>query len=338
MYSCWRSRKRHVDRRVGRAETRVRRVGGRVTCGLGAALLGMTFVGAACDRFQDRSPVSPSDVIGNPVLAGEVLAQWSPYVGIQLAGQAREAYSDAISALQAAGRLRGVRIEITRSLTAGDPVLRAVTETGIEVLGLISNEILALPNVEGEIDAIFASYPDIRYFQLGNEITTIAGSTMTIEQYMAIFLRIYDHVQSRHPGRAILLTQSTLGSGLHGPTELEAMVGLGLERVDPGAVIIAVNMYDLDNASQYLGLPGGPLRSFRLWVTESGVRDPNLHLAWVRDSYPHLRNLLRAERVYWFVMWGGDTGPDVNFGLIQNPAAFPNYWKSPLFELLTSSL
>ena len=302
-----------------------------------AVLLGASLVGAACDRFENGSPVSPSDIAGNPVLAGEVLAQWSPYVGIQLAGQAREAYGDAISRLQAAGRLRGVRIEITRRLNAGDPVLKAVTETGVEVLGLISNEFLTLPNIEGEIDAIFASFPGIRYFQIGNEITTIAGSTMTIDQYMTVFLRIYGHVQSRHPGRAILLTQSTLGSGLHGPTELEAMVGLGLNRVDPSRVILAVNMYDLDNASQYLGLLGGSLRRFRLWVTESGVRDPNLHLAWVRDSYPRLRNMLRAERVYWFVMWGGDTGPDVNFGLIRSPGAFPTYWKSPLFELLAGS-
>jgi hypothetical protein len=34
-------------------------------------------------------------------------------------------------------------------------------------------------------------------------------------------------------------------------------------------------------------------------------------------------------------MWGGDEGPDTDFSLIKFPASHPNYWKSPLFDLLT---
>ena len=295
---------------------------------------------AACDGFQNqRSPVAPSEILADPRLTGEVLAQWSPYIGIQLAGQARAAYSDALSTLRASGQAKGVRVEITRSLSPGDPTYRAVVGTGVEVLGLISNEFLFAANIEQEIDRIFASYPEIRHFQIGNEVTTIprTGPPLAIEEYMAIFHRIYDHVQSHDRGRAILLTQSTLGSGLLGPTELEAMVDLGLAALDPNRVIIAINMYDLDHANQYVGLLGGPLRRFRLWVTESGTRTPDLHMAWVRDSYPRLRNLLRAERVYWFVMWGGDSGPDTDFSLIKNPGDFPNYWKSELFRLLAGT-
>ncbi|MEE2638804.1 MAG: hypothetical protein VYE68_16400 [Acidobacteriota bacterium] len=291
----------------------------------------------ACERFENRSPISPTDVRADPGLGIEVLAQWSPYVGIHVAGQALETYREAVSILRAAGRLKGVRIEITRGLSPGDPTLRAITATGVEVLGLISNEILRLPNIEDEIDHIFRAYPQIRHFQVGNEVTTNqGGTTITIQQYMTIFQRVYDHMLSSDPGRAILLTQSTLGSGLHGPTELEAMGHLGLSGLDPRHVIVAVNMYDLDHASQYLGLLGGALRGFRVWVTESGIRDPERHLSWVRDSYPRLRNLLRAERVYWYVMWGGDSGPDTDFSLVKNPSAYPNYWRSPLFELLAS--
>jgi hypothetical protein len=33
-------------------------------------------------------------------------------------------------------------------------------------------------------------------------------------------------------------------------------------------------------------------------------------------------------------MWGGDTGTDSEFSLVKHPASYPNYWKSPLFELL----
>jgi hypothetical protein len=300
-----------------------------------ALLLVWTVV--ACD---DPSPLTPSDVLGDPTLSREVLTRWSPYIGIHLTGAAREAYVDAVLALRAAGQLKGVRVEITRSLSPADTTYRAISGTGVELLGLISNEFLFSPNIEQEIDQIFAGFPEIRHFQIGNEVTTIlpsSGPTITIEEYMVLFRRIYDHVQSRHPGRATLLTQSTLGSSLHGPEELESMANLGLNELDPQHVIVAINLYDLSHAGQYSGLLGGPLRGFRLWVTESGARNPNMHAAWVREEYPRIRNLLRAERVYWYVMWGGDSGPDTDFSLIKNPRSAPNYWKSPLFKLLSGT-
>jgi hypothetical protein len=105
--------------------------------------------------------------------------------------------------------------------------------------------------------------------------------------------------------------------------------------MDPDKVIVAINAYDPDNVSQFSGLLGGPLRPFRVWVTESGRPDPDQHVSFVRDKYPLLRRFLRAERVYWYVMWGGDDGPDTGFSLIRFPTRYPNYWKSPLFELLT---
>ena len=83
----------------------------------------------------------------------------------------------------------------------------------------MSNDNLFEPDIEGVIDRIFSGAPEIRYFQIGNEVTTIlpsTGPTITIEQYAALFQRIYEHVQSHYPGRAILLTQSALGSGLRG--------------------------------------------------------------------------------------------------------------------------
>ena len=291
-----------------------------------APFLILLFASAGCNG---GSPVSPDEALGpDASVAQDVSARWSPYVGVHVTGQALEAYRDAVAHLRAAGRLRGARVEITRSLNPSDPVIRDLSAAGVELLGLISNEYLFAQDIEQEIDDVFAAFPEISHFQIGNEVTTIlprTGPTIEIDQYMATFQRIYDHVQNRHSGRATLLTQSTLGSGLHGPTELEAMVDLGLNHMDPSKVIIAINVYDLDNASQYLGLLGGPLRRFRVWVTESGVRDPNRHVAWVRDNYPRLRNLLRAERVYWHIMWGGDTGPDADFSLIRNPESCPDY-------------
>jgi hypothetical protein len=294
----------------------------------------------ACTDNKTLTPIGPSDTaFSDPTLTQEVRQQWSPYVGLHVTGEALSAYQDSLTRLLGAGRLRGVRLEISRNhLASGDPVTHAIGALGVELLGLINNEFLFDPDLEGVIDRIFAAYPEIRYFQVGNEITTIlpaTGPTMTIEGYMAAFQRIYDHVQLRYPNRATLLTQSTLGSGLHGPQELEQMAALGLAQMDPGKVILAINDYDPYEAGNYVGLLGGTLRRFRVWVTESGVPNPDQHISFVREGYPLLRNYLRAERIYWYVLWGGDSGSDAEFSLIRNPANTPNYWTSPLFTMLT---
>jgi hypothetical protein len=258
-------------------------------------------------------------------------------VVVQPDGQALPAYRDALSALQRADRVAGVRIEIHRNESV-NPVISAISAMGLEVLGLVSNDNLFEPDIEAVIDRIFTAYPQIRYFQIGNEVTTILPSTsptITIEGYAALFQRIYEHVQSQYPGRAILLTQSALGSGLRGPTELETLTTLALAHMDPDKVIVAINAYDPGAVSQYSGLLSGPLRAFRVWVTESGIADSSQQAAFVRDRYPLLRLYLRAERVYWYVLWGGDSGSDVEFGLIRYPSRYPDYWKSPLVGLLT---
>ena len=290
----------------------------------------------ACE--DRRSPLGPTEPGSANRLAQEARQQWSPYIGVQVTGDALEAYQDALSRLARSGQLKGVRVEIRKSTQASDArVIRAIGSLGVELLGLISNEYLFDQDIERVIDRIFTRYPEIRYFQVGNEITTIlptSGPTMTIQQYMAVFQRIYDHVQSRYPGRAVLLTQSTLGFGQYGPQELETMAGLGLAAMDPSRVIIAINDYDPHSAVQYAGLLGSTLRRYRVWVTESGVPDPNAHIGFVQAGYPLLRNYLRAERVYWYVMWGGDSGSDTGFSLIKSPASYPDYWTSPLFRLL----
>lgn len=291
----------------------------------------------ACDDGPSLSPAAPGGT-GTPDtgLAQEVGLRWSPYVGVHADLLALDAYRDALSVLQRAGRLNGVRVEIHRNEPT-NPVIKSIGALGLEMLGLIANEYLFEPDIEREIDRIFSAYPEIRHFQIGNEVTTIlppTGPTITIEEYAAVFQRVYDHVQARHPGRAILLTQSSLGSGLRGPMELEIHAGLGLARMRPDRVIIAINAYDPHGVSQYRGLLGSTLRAFRVWITESGVPDPALHIPFVHEKYPLLRQYLRAERVYWYVMWGGDSGPDTDFSLIRQPGRYPDYWRSPLLDLL----
>jgi hypothetical protein len=300
--------------------------------------LGVSVLGTACEE-RPLSPVAPSEAGPvDPALAQQVGLNWSPYVGVHIDGRAFNAYRDALMLLRGAGRLEGLRVEINKSnQNPSDAMIKSLGGMGFELLGLVGNEYLFDANIEASIDGIFAAYPEIRYFQIGNETTTIlptSGPTINIEQYMVVFRKIYDHVQRRHPQRAVLLTQSTLGFGFYGPGELETMARLGLEDMDPDRVIIAVNAYDPESADQYRGLLGGRLRRFRVWVTESGISDPALHVAFVREKYPLLRDYLRAERVYWYTLWGGDAGADTHFSLIKNPMSYPNYWKSPVFEML----
>ena len=292
-----------------------------------------------CDGGQ-LTPVGPTDsAVVDDTLIHQVRLQWSPYLGVHVTGEALDTYRDALATLRSKGQLRGVRIELQPNLSPNDRAISAIRSTGVDLLALVSNQYLFVDNIEREFDKILTDYPEIRYFQIGNEVTTILpadGPTIDIASYMSVFRRIYDHVQARYKGRVVLLTQSSLGTGSRGAMELEAMVDHGLLELDPNQVVIGINSYDLDSAAQYLGLLGGALRKYRVWVTESGVRDSNLHISWVQENYPRLRNLLRAERVYWYTLWGGDSGPDAEFSLVKQPANYPNYWRSPLFSVLTA--
>ncbi len=303
----------------------------------------------ACENGVHLSPITPSDTgVFDNNTTQDTVYKWSPYVGIHATNEATDAYRDALILLKRAGNIKGVRVGIDKEggQRLSNPIIRMVGSLGgIDILGLIDNYYLINnPNMEQDIDQIFAAYPEIHYFQVGNEFTTIVsgngGPAVTIEQYMTSLKRIYDHIQNRLPNRAVLLTQATLGSGLHGPVELEKMAKLGLTQMDPNKIIIAINSYDPNGSSEYTGILSGLLGRYRVWVTEAGISNPNLHISYVQNNYGKggpFQNYLRAERVYWFIMWGGDGPPDVDFSLIKNPRNFPNYWKSPLLQLLTGS-
>ena len=118
---------------------------------------------AGCQGGQ-RSPSAPGEAGGTgaggerAVTAQEVALQWSPYVGVHADGQALPAYRDALSALQRVGRLNGVRMEIHRNEPV-NPVIKAAGAMGLEILGLVSNDNLFDPDIEGAIDRIFARVP-----------------------------------------------------------------------------------------------------------------------------------------------------------------------------------
>lgn len=265
---------------------------------------------------------------------------WSPWIVVHSDGSAVEGYRKALTELKSKGMVRGVRVGLSGYR---DTMVQMINSLGIEMIGIVPNESLFDPSPETMIGRYISAYPEIKVFQIGNEVTTINQlhglSMMTIEEYMDVFKKIYAHVQSRLSS-VMLMTQSTFGSGDYGSNELKRMVELGLKPniISPQRVIVGVNIYS-DNAlseyistrNRYLGNPdhGG----YRVWVMETGSSNPSEQINHVRLFYPRLTNALGAERIYWYVLWDGDSmGED--YGLIRNPYN-PNWMTySPLFKAL----
>jgi hypothetical protein len=76
-------------------------------------------------------------------------------------------------------------------------------------------------------------------------------------------------------------------------------------------------------------------RSYRIWVTETGVPDPAGEITYVTLTYPQLTGLLHADRIYWYALWAGDVGGDSDYSLIKN-ATRPPILPGSLFQLLTA--
>ena len=66
------------------------------------------------------------------------------------------------------------------------------------------------------------------------------------------------------------------------------------------------------------------------------MADPPNHASFVAATYPVLRAQLRAERIYWYVLWGGDSGGDSAYGLITG-AQHPPIVPGSLFEILSAA-
>ncbi len=313
----------------------------------------VSFAVVACNDLG-MSPTSPTSSIPNstsdpsdPVVK-DVLSKWSPYLGVHTPGGVNDAYRDALLAMKRNGTLKGVRVGIEKNdWGLHNTVIEMIASLGIEELTLIDNRYILDPNIEQELDQIFATYPYIKYFQIGNEVTSIGpvSDHITIEQYMPAFIRIYNHVQKNYP-QIMLVTQCSSGSGTVAGEEVEKMYNLGLKNMSPNRVILSVNMYSSVTASTLPGIINK--MPFRVWVTETGTTDPKTHMQHVQYTYPQLRDYLRAERIYWYVFWAGDPEPNSNltdadlmiqsdygYGLIRKPQSYPNYWKSPLFKILT---
>lgn len=301
----------------------------------------------ACNDGIRANPAMPSqqiepiqiDPLGGPtggVKQQVDLSMWSPYIVVHTPGEALRAYQKVIPELMASGALRGVRIGIYKG--EGRNFVNAwISSVVPDVLWILDNYYLFDPNIEDVIDQVFSWYPTIHYLQIGNETTTIlpkAGPQIPIEMYMEVFEKINAYVQRRYPG-VVLLTQSTFGSGSRSSVELERMIELGLKEITPRPIIIvSMNVYSISNANQNSYVVNSSLRGYRIWVTESGVNDPSRHIGYVQRVYPFIRNTLRAERIYWYCLYCGESGGDSGFGLIRDIMAL-TIWTSLLYNALT---
>src|SRR3989344_5443575 len=198
-------------------------------------VLGALFVGCNSRFF---SPTAPSDTSGLP---------WSPYIGIHASGEAHGAYQAVIPVLMDRGNMVGARVGLTAS-EGINGTIKMIGSLGIELVGIIDNEYFLDPNIEVRIDEIYAAYPAIRYFQVGNEVTNF--TSMSVVYYMVALRRVYDYTQRNYPDK-MLISQSTFGSGRIGGLELEQMVNLGLREMSSGKLIVGINVYTLEAVLEY---------------------------------------------------------------------------------------
>ena len=288
-------------------------------------LSGSLFAGCNSRFF---SPTAPSGTSGLP---------WSPFIGIHASGEAHEAYQTVIPILRDRGNMVGARVGLT-AREGINGTIKMIGSLGIELVGIIDNEYLLDPDIEARIDEIYAAYPEITYFQVGNEVTNpnINSATMSVVHYMVALRRVYEHTQMHHFGK-MLITQSPRGTGDYS-RELEEMVDLGLREMSPQKLIVGINVYSDYALVGYSDRIRKHLSGYRIWVMETGSSDPSQQVQFVQNFYPQLRTSLRAERIYWYVMWAGDDdihmpGSESGFNLISN-VLNPPLTYSPLFKKL----
>lgn len=276
-----------------------------------------------------RSPLAPTP------LWRTVLPAWSPYMVVQPDDGALTGYRDALSRLTSHGAVTGVRIGLSADGRSAATVNLALS-FGLDIVGIVDNADLLAANVEGTFDRYRAAYPQVRTFQIGNEVTTLPAVPLTIDQYADIFVRIYTHVVSAYPD-VTLVSEAPIGSGNQGSTDLVAETAAFAARgVLPSRVVIAMNVYTETALAAYVAAMPNIAPGYRIWVTETGETISANQIAYVAATYPQLQSLLKAERIYWYALWAGDAGGDSDYSLIKNPTQTPIV-PGPLFQLLTTS-
>ena len=219
------------------------------------------------------------------------------------------------------------RVRITLSfgnfgpdLLAAVPYVRACRALGIDVLGLLSDFgfSLALAQALNDplrrdtvIDAYVAVFtapvepatPQVERagetaLQVFNEPTNFLG--IAPEQYVRFLLApTFAALKERAPG-IVVVSAATVGR-LDGVLRARRMFEAGLEDF---CDVVAHHVYDLRQLEQLGGMARKPI-----WVTESGVRGPGAHLAWVTERFPEISERLGdVQHIYYFDLFDPEPG------------------------------
>lgn len=261
---------------------------------------------------------------------------WAPCVVVHNPGGTPFATQmGAVSRLQRAGRMEWIRLD-TRLDGSGLDYHIEARRMGLKTFSIITLNDLERVGWETAFDRLYAIYPsDI--WEIAGEISngdpSVNPFTVTPAYYMTKFIALYHHVKSRYPG-VTLTSAPTYGTGTAGASELEEFFKLGLLDLD---VIVTLNVYSNPALSAYatvLARYATRLAGKRIWVTETGSTNPENHIAWVREFYPRLVNVVHPEMICWYAMWGGD-GPagDNGFGLLDRVESGDTV-ERPLFRAL----
>jgi len=282
-----------------------------------------------CACGSGSSPLAPS------ALWRTILPAWSPYLVLQPDDGALAGYRDALARLKSHAAVAGVRIGLSADGRSAATVGLAVS-FGLDIVGIVDNADLLAADVEAVFDRYRAAYPQVRTFQIGNEVTTLPVMPMTVDRYVDVFVRIYTHVVTAYPD-VTLVSEAPIGSGIGGSADLVAETAAFTARgVSPSRIVIAMNVYTETALTAYVAAMPNIAPGYRIWVTETGETIPTNQLTYVAATYPQFQKLLRAERIYWYALWAGDAGGDSDYSLIKN-ATQPPIVPGPLFQILTTS-
>jgi predicted CxxxxCH...CXXCH cytochrome family protein len=276
-----------------------------------------------------HSPTAPSSAAWK-----QLLPAWSPHVVLQPDSNALRGHGRALAQLVSHAAIESVRISLTTDGSAA-PTVHMASALGVQVIGIINNADLRARDLSLMFDWYADAYPEVRVFQVGNEVTT-ATPRMSVDEYVAALTKISSHVRDRYP-TVTLISEAAFGSGGIGAADVAAMAPrLMAAGIGPEQIIIGINVYTDRALTAYAGTLTGALSRYRIWVTETGVPDQARQISWVENVYPALRTSLRAERIYWYALWAGDSGPDRLYSLIQGPTT-RRLAAGPLFQLLTQA-
>ena len=206
-----------------------------------------------------------STLTGPSPLWQKVLPEWSPYLVVSPDDGALAGYRDALTRLTSRGAMAGARIALSADGRAG-PTVNLVSSFGLDIVGIVDNADLFSPNIEATFDRYRAAYPQVKTFQIGNEITTLPGTPMTIDHYIDVFARVYARVVNAYPD-VTLVSQATFGAGKSGSTDLAAEAAAFSARgLSASRVVLGINVYTETALGAYAVVISTIPRSYRIWV------------------------------------------------------------------------